>query len=100
MSVFEIVEFTLKPGLDAEAFLALVPPTEAFCRAAPGFLQRWLTQGDAGRWLDIVEWADMASAHAAAEAFMRAPGVPDFVAAIDGPSVTMKHVTAQIHMAA
>lgn len=100
MSVFEVVEFTLKPGIAPQAFLALVPPTETFCRAAAGFRQRWLTQSDNGRWIDIVEWADMPSAQAAAEAFMSAPGVSDFVAAIDGASVTMKHVTAQVHIAA
>lgn len=96
MSVFEIVEFSLKPGVTAEAFLATVPATEAFCRAAPGFRQRWLTEGDDGRWTDIVEWADREAAKNAAAAFMSDPQIAPFGAAIDGPSVVMRHTETRI----
>ncbi|MFY8107298.1 MAG: hypothetical protein ACOVKO_10305 [Elstera sp.] len=96
MSVFEIVEFSLKPGITTEAFLATVPATETLCRAAPGFRQRWLTQGEEGRWTDIVEWADLQTAQQAAATLVTAPGFAAFGGAIDGPSVVMRHTHLRV----
>jgi hypothetical protein len=98
MSVFEIVEFSLKPGISTEAFLATVPPTEALCRAAPGFRQRWLTQSEDGRWTDIVEWADLATAEQAAATITADPGFAAFGGAIHGPSVVMRHTHTRVAM--
>jgi hypothetical protein len=41
--------------------------------------------------LDVIEWADMAAAKAAADQIMTAEPVAGFMALIDGPSVVMRH---------
>lgn len=89
--VAEIVTFTLIPGSDEAAFLAAARATQGPVAAQPGFLRRVLSRDDAGLWTDHVEWADPASAAAAAQAVMALPEFGPFAAFIDPSAMTMRH---------
>ena len=80
----EVVTFRLVAGADAAV-------TEVPLRGQPGFLRRRLVQSADGTWTDWVEWRDMPSAQAAAEAMMAAPAFGPFMALIDPDSVVMRH---------
>lgn len=89
--VAEIVTFHLIPGSDAAAFLAAARATEAPVAAQPGFRRRVLSRDDSGLWTDHVEWADLASAEAAAQAVMAMPEFGPFASFIDPSDMTLRH---------
>jgi hypothetical protein len=89
--VAEIVTFHLAPGSDETAFLAAARATDAPVAAQPGFLRRVLSRDDTGLWTDHVEWADLASAEAAAQAVMAMPEFGPFAGFIDPTGMTMRH---------
>ena len=95
--VLETFTFRLLPGSDAQAFLASARQTEPLLRQRPGFRRRLLTE-DQGQWGDHVEWRDMASAMAAAEAVMQDADFALFLAMIDLPTVQVsrKPILAQM----
>lgn len=74
MSVLEITEYSLSPGVSEEAFLATRPAMEEWLRRQPGFCCLRLVR-DGARWMDVCEWQDMGSAQAAATAFMEGSSV-------------------------
>jgi hypothetical protein len=69
---------------------------EPWLRAQPGFRWRRLAALGDGVWLDCLEWADMASAKAAADHIMTAELAAGFMAMIDGPSVVMRHASVAV----
>ncbi len=87
--VLEIVEF--RASGDVEVLYRAARDMEPWLRAQPGFRWRRLSRLDDGVLLDTIEWADMASAKAAAGQIMSAEPVSGFMALIDGPSVVMRH---------
>ncbi len=89
--VAEIVTFTLIKGTTDAAFVALSQTTEAFVRAQPGFVARWLSKGADGRWSDYVIWQDIEAATAAAAQFHDQPFCGPLMAALDKDSVQMRH---------
>jgi hypothetical protein len=89
--VAEIVTFHLTPGSDEADFLAAARATEPPVAALPGFLRRVLSRDDTGLWTDHVEWADLASAEAAAQAVMAMPEFGPFAGFIDPSGMTMRH---------
>jgi hypothetical protein len=91
MPVAEIVTFRLIPGSDPQAFLSAARTTEMPVSAQPGFIRRSLSRDETGLWTDYVEWADLPSALAAAEAVMALPEFGPFMASIDPTSVQMRH---------
>lgn len=90
-NVIEIV--TYRARLDDAAFLATVPPTMDFLKTCPGYLGRRLAQAADGQWADIVHWASMQDALAAAARFNESPLTAPFNAAIAPGSATMRHYT-------
>ena len=64
MSVLEIADYALAPGVSEAEFLATRPAMEAWLRAQPGFQSLRLVR-DGTRWMDLCEWQDLASAQAA-----------------------------------
>ena len=90
-SVAEVVSFRLMAGIDPAAFARAARRTEALLRATPGFIRRRLVQAENGQWTDWVEWQDLTTAHAAAEAVMVAPEFAPFMAMIDPATVAMRH---------
>lgn len=98
--VAEIVTFALAEDTDEQAFIGLSRASEAFVRAAPGFLHRQLSCGDDGRWTDYVIWADIDSARAAAARFPEQGFAPALMRAIDPASLSMRHEDIRWTMAA
>ena len=89
--VAEIVTFHLIPGSDEAAFLTAARATEGPVAAQPGFRSRVLSRDDSGLWTDHVQWADLASAEAAAQAVMAMPVFGPFVGFIDPSGMTLRH---------
>lgn len=90
--VLEIVRFRLRPGIDPEAFTADAARMDGWLATRPGFVRRRLGLADMGVWIDCIEWQDLATARAAADALMQEPTARPFLAAIDGGSVVMTHL--------
>jgi hypothetical protein len=90
-TIAEIVTFRLLPGTDEARVLADAQATNQPVAAQPGFLRRSLSRDATGLWTDYVEWADAASAEAAAQAVMRLPEFAPFMAAIDPDGMVMRH---------
>ena len=91
VAVAEIVTFRLRPGADEARFLADARATDRPVAALPGFLRRSLSRDDTGLWTDYIEWTDLASATAAAQAVMNLPEFGPFIAAIDPDGMVMRH---------
>lgn len=89
--VAEIVTFTLADGIAPETFVKLSQRSEAFVRAAPGFVHRQLSQGAEGGWTDYVIWSDMNAAQEAAAKFPQQDFAAALMAAIDPASLAMRH---------
>jgi hypothetical protein len=91
MSVLEIADYVLAPHVSEAEFLTTRPAMEAWLQAQPGFQSLRLVR-DGGRWMDVCEWQDMASAQAAAQSFMADPAVAAFLATLDPDTVSMRHL--------
>ena len=92
----ETVTFTLNEGVDRAAFADAARAMTGWLGAQPGFVARRLSVAEDGTWVEQVQWADMASAKAAAAAIGKEPGNADFLKAIDGPSVRMRHSELEV----
>ena len=91
VAIAEIVTFRLRAGTDEVRFLADARATDRPVAALPGFLRRSLSRGDTGLWTDYIEWNDLASATAAAQAVMGLPEFAPFIAAIDPEGMMLRH---------
>jgi hypothetical protein len=89
--VLEIVSFSVKPEVAEPRFLDAAREANGVLRAMPGFLNRRLAKTGEGRWTDILEWTDRASAERAAGTFHLEPGARAFCAMIDMGSVALAH---------
>jgi quinol monooxygenase YgiN len=97
--IAEIVTFRLIPGTEDAAFQSAAQATAAPVAAQPGFLRRSLSRDETGLWTDYVEWADAASATAAAQRVMRLPEFGPFGAAIDPEGMVMRHAPVLLQIA-
>ncbi len=89
--VMETVVFKLKQGVTIAEFAEAAGRMSGFVVAQSGFVSRRLSCTGDGEWIDQIEWSDMASARNAAAAIGTVEGNRPFLAAIDGPSVQMRH---------
>ena len=94
--VMETVTFKLNDGVDRGDFAAAARRMSDWITAQPGFVARRLSVAEDGTWVEQVEWADMASAKAAASAIGTEPANADFLRAIDGPSARMRHSDLEV----
>ncbi|RID93850.1 hypothetical protein D2N39_02855 [Gemmobacter lutimaris] len=90
-TIAEIVQFHLIEGTQPVQFLAAAEGTEALVKTQPGFLARYLMQGEDGSWTDLVFWSDIMAAQAAAATVVKDPAFAPFMALIDGATVKMRH---------
>jgi hypothetical protein len=88
---FEIVIYRLKPAVDRDQFLEISARATDWLRQRPGYLGRQLLEDDSGLWVDLVRWATMDDALAAAGAFMEVPEAAAFMDAVEPESVIMLH---------
>jgi hypothetical protein len=65
---------------------------EAFLRERPGFLSRSLYRPAGGaQWIDLVHWADLEAARAAADEIGADPRCAAFLGCIEPGSATLTH---------
>ena len=88
---FEIVIYRLKPDVDRNRFLEISTQATEWLRTRPGYLGRELLEDDNGQWVDLVRWATMDEALAAASAFMEVPEAAAFMDVVEPESITMLH---------
>lgn len=88
---FEIVIYRLKPDQDRDQFMEISTRATDWLRQRPGYLGRQLLEDDNGFWVDLVRWATMDDALAAAGAFMEVPEAAAFMSAVEPESVIMLH---------
>lgn len=91
--VIELVLLKIKPGVPDSDFLSAASAASGFLKGCKGFICRRLAKGEAGQWIDYVEWHSMEAALAAAEAFNASPVTKAFNDAIEPGSVVMRHLT-------
>lgn len=96
--VIESVEFQLNESVKSNEFIAAVDKTKPFVTKLNGFVRRYTCQKEDGLWLDVVEWCDMAAAKAAAEKFMQAEAIKEFISLIDPESIRMQHFEIEYQM--
>jgi hypothetical protein len=89
--VMEIVRFGTLPGTSPADLAKAAQEGRDWLAHQPGFVARALCQQGTG-FVDMVTWADMASAQAAAAQVMTEPAFAGFMALIDGPTVRMEHL--------
>ena len=70
---FAIVIYRLKPDVNRDQFLEISARATEWLRNRPGYLGRELLEDGSGEWVDLVRWATMEDALAAASAFMETP---------------------------
>jgi hypothetical protein len=87
---FEIVIYRLKADVDGNQFVEISDQATDWLRNRPGYLGRELLEDDSGQWVDLVRWATMKDALAAASAFMEVPQAA-FMAPVEPESITMLH---------
>jgi len=88
---FEIVIYRLKPEIDRDQFMQISARATEWLRDRPGYLGRELLEDDSGQWVDLVRWATMEDALAAASAFMEVPAAAAFMDAVEPESITVLH---------
>jgi antibiotic biosynthesis monooxygenase (ABM) superfamily enzyme len=90
--VLELVVFSLKPGTVRDEFLYSVEAVSRWLSGQPGFVSRELahdTEGD--RWIDLVRWADLATAKASVAAAVKAPECAPMFGLIDADRMLFLH---------
>ena len=88
---FEIVIYRLKGEVHRDQFMEVSARATEWLRNRPGYLGRELLEDDSGQWVDLVRWATMDDALAAASAFMEVPEAAAFMDAVEPESITMLH---------
>tara|TARA_R110002049_G_scaffold243143_2_gene416916 strand:+ start:404 stop:709 length:306 start_codon:yes stop_codon:yes gene_type:complete len=94
--IIETVTFRLKDGVDRAAFAQSAKAMNAYVTGCAGFVARRLSTTYDGLWIELIEWQDMTAAKAAAAGIGAAEVNRPFLAAIDGPSVTMTHTELEV----
>ena len=89
--VIEVVHLRIGLEIDEARFVAAVGESMTFLERCPGFLGREIGATAHGEWIDIVRWADLESALAAAAAFSTAPETGSFNACLERGSAQIRH---------
>ena len=91
-TVLEIVSFSVKDGIDTEAFLkASAEMEQSFAQKQDGFIERTLAKDANNQWVDVVVWQSMEAATNAAKNAMESPACAPFFGMIDEESINMSH---------
>ncbi|GAB5433382.1 MAG: hypothetical protein EpisKO_27520 [Epibacterium sp.] len=90
-TVVEVVTFKLNPGVSDADYVAASQKTESFIGAMRGFIDRRLSKGEDGTWMDYVVWADMTAAQDASVQFEQAECAADLMQMIDPKTLMMRH---------
>ncbi|MDW4496864.1 hypothetical protein R5H30_02640 [Sulfitobacter sp. D35] len=97
-NVAEIVTFSLSEGQDETAFVLAARALETYLRDTGAMVARTLSRDAEGRWTDHILWTSREAAEAAARDMPRRPEAADFLAAIAGDSVEIRHAEVILQM--
>ena len=89
--VVEVVSFKLVPGVSDADYIAATRKTAEFIGGLRGFIDRRLSKGDDGVWMDYVIWTDMTAAQEASAKFPQADCTADIIRMIDPATLVMRH---------
>jgi hypothetical protein len=90
--VLELVVFTLKDGVTREQLLNTVDAASAWARSQPGFISRDLSHNaEQDKWIEVVYWASLPDAEAAAKASEGSEQCAPMFALIDMESALFLH---------
>ncbi len=92
LTAVEAALFRLKPSTDREAFLAAEEAVTEDLRRMSGYLDRELSDGDDGQWLDLVHWASLDEPRHAVDAILHAPRSRPFMKMLDPERITLLHL--------
>lgn len=82
--VVETARITLRPGVTRDDLVAASARFQAeFLSGYPGFLRRELLDGGDGSYLDLVHWADRATADGVLERAMQSPACQAYFSLMD-----------------
>ncbi len=91
--VVEVVTFKLMPGVSDADYVEATAKTGEFIGRMRGFIDRRLSKGADGVWMDYVIWADLAAAREAGAKFPQAECTADVIRMIDPATLVMRHET-------
>ncbi|HEX5995001.1 MAG TPA: hypothetical protein VFY84_07660 [Jiangellales bacterium] len=95
--VLELVVFSLKDGVSRERLLGTVDAVSAWARSQPGFVSRDLSHNaEQDKWIEVVYWASLADAEAAAEASQTSQQCAPMFGLIDMESALFLHAVPAI----
>jgi hypothetical protein len=90
--LLELVVYKLNEGVSREQFLGTNDAVSSWIRKQPGFISRELVyDGEGDRWVDVIWWETMETAHTAAELSMTSESCAPMFALIDMESALMLH---------
>ena len=90
--VVELAIFKLKEGATREQLLETADAVSEWARRQPGFVSRDLTySAESDTWIDVVWWASIDAAHAAAEAALTSESCAPMFGLIDLEGTQMLH---------
>ncbi len=90
--MLELVVFTLKYGVTREQLLGTVDAVSAWARSQPGFISRDLSHNaEQDKWIEVVYWASLHDAEAAAKASEGSARCAPMFALIDMESALFLH---------
>jgi hypothetical protein len=90
--VLELVVFSLRQGVTREQLLGTVDAVSAWARRQPGFISRELSHNaDQDKWIEVVYWASLDDAEAAAKASQSSDQCAPMFALIDMESALFLH---------
>lgn len=89
---YEIVHLAFRPDVTPEQQRASMTRIGTWVAAQPGFRDRQsYFSPEAGRWVDLVTWSDLAEAREAAARAMAEPSLGDVWTSIDHESMSFGH---------
>lgn len=90
--VYEIVSFRFSDKRPVAEQQQRLEAMGRWVKTQPGFLGRTaFYDAQQDRWVDLVTWADLASAHTAMERSQQEPSLASAMSALDTDSIAMGH---------
>lgn len=93
---YEIVTFRAADGITDEDLRTRAADVQTWVAQQPGYRSRTLLRTGDGEYVDLVQWASLADAQAAAKLIGTAKAAGAFMQAINGPSVVMRHAAVAL----
>ena len=91
----EVVFYTARPGVSDEQILAVSEALQRDVARCPGYIGRRLLKNEDGQWLDLVDWASLDAALAAADVIMERPAAREFMALVEPDTIRIMHFALQ-----